>query len=136
MRHIPRVRRLRSRILEVAGTLSLAACFNLGDVNQGLSVLAIVGGNNQTIAVGSTDAQPLSVRALDAGAVAIEGVRVSWTVSSGGGSVSDVTLLTDAQGLASVTYRPGTSTGPVVVKATAEGLTVTFNLTVVAAGTT
>jgi len=59
-------------------------------------------GDNQTDTVRATLAAPLRVRVLRGGAPAA-GIGVTWSVEAAGGSVSAVTTITDAEGIASVT---------------------------------
>ena len=66
----------------------------------------------------------------------MEGVTVDWDVPGNGGALSATTTVTDDTGTASVTYTPPSAPGTVQIRATAEGLTVTFNLTIIAAPAT
>jgi len=121
------------RSLAAAALLFLGGCLSIDQAPSGIAVLLIVSGNNQTIAPGSTNASPLVVRALDAGAAPLPGSTVTWSVSQGSGSVSAATTLTDDAGQASVNFTPGSATGTSQVKATSEGLTVTFTINIAAA---
>jgi hypothetical protein len=54
---------------------------------------------------------PLSVKVTGASGEAVPGVTVLWTVSSGGGSVSPASSVTDASGVATTTWTMGPSSG-------------------------
>lgn len=70
-----------------------------------------VAGDNQSAAAGSALAQPLVVR-LEPRAV---GIPVDWRVLSGGGSLSEVATLTDANGEARARWTLGLQPGPQTV---------------------
>ena len=120
-----------------AVALTLASgCLSIEQDDGGLAILTIISGNSQTLVAGSTaSSQPLVVRAIDNGAVPLEGITVNWSITSGGGTLSSSTSATDGSGNASVTYKPGATAGTAQIKATAEGLSVTFTQTISAAGT-
>lgn len=126
-------RRFAPRALAIAALVLVGGCLSIEQSADELAVLLIVSGNNQNVPIGSTTAAPLVVRALDNSAAPLPGATVTWTVAQGSGSVSAATTITDDSGQASVTFAPGTTTGTTTVKASSEGLTVTFTLEVVAA---
>jgi len=126
-------RRFAPRAFAMAALLFFAGCLSVDQSADGLAALSIVSGNNQNVPLGSTNAAPLVVRALDNSAAPLPGATITWAVSQGSGTVSAATTLTDEAGQASVTFNPGSTTGTTTVKATAEGLSVTFTLQVVAA---
>lgn len=111
--------------------IGLVGCLNV-DIQNGLTILVIVGGNNQTIAVNATAIDPLAVRTYDANAVPLGGVVVTWAIISGGGTLSTTSTTTDASGKASITYAPA-APGVVTITAKSADLTVLFSETVVAA---
>jgi len=84
-------------------------------------VLAIVAGDGQTITAGKALASPLTVMLTGGDGTPRAGVKVSWTVVSGGGSVDPGEQLTDSHGLASTTWTLGQGTGPQTVSARAIG---------------
>jgi hypothetical protein len=85
------------------------------------------------VQVGANSAAPLVVRAYDENASGIPDVDIDWSVLNNGGSVSAGATTTDDTGTAQVSYTAPSTPGNVQVTATTEGLTVTFNLTIVAA---
>lgn len=64
------------------------------------SRIEVVSGANQSASVGATLPQPLVVRVLDAGGRGVASQTVTWTVGSGGGTLSASQSVTDADGLA------------------------------------
>ncbi|WP_416233384.1 N,N-dimethylformamidase beta subunit family domain-containing protein [Anabaena sp. UHCC 0399] len=84
-----------------------------------------VSGDNQFGATGVTLANPLVVRVLNAQNNPQPGVTVEFAITSGGGSLSSTSVVTDGSGYASTFLTLGTvPTGPagVVVTATAAGI--------------
>ncbi len=75
---------------------------------------------------------PLVARILDASGKPIQSVDVSWSVTSGNGSVSPATAKTDASGVASAVWTLGTVAGEQQVTATAGAVRFAFRATAVA----
>jgi hypothetical protein len=84
-------------------------------------VFAIVAGDGQTITAGKALTSPLTVMLTGGDGSPRSGIKVSWTVVSGGGSVDPTEQLTDSHGLASTTWTLGQATGPQTVLASAVG---------------
>jgi hypothetical protein len=94
------------------------------------AALALAGGAGQSGVVGSALADSLVVKVTDAKGGAVSGTAVAWAIRSGGGSLSAVSALTDAAGLARVAWTLGTAAGASEVTATVSGLApVTFTAT-------
>jgi hypothetical protein len=111
-------------------------CLSIDQVEDGVAILTIISGNGQTLTAGSqTSSAPLVVRTIDNSALPVEGVTVNWSITQGGGTISAGSSTTDDSGNASVTYKPGATAGTALIKATAEGLSVSFTQTITAAGT-
>jgi|SRR5687767_1022812 len=121
------------RMAAAATLLALASCLDINDLPEGLSVLTIIAGNNQNIPAGSNASSLLIVRALDQTGTPMAGVVVNWTIVQGGGTLGAPTSVTDITGEAAVTYAAPATTGTVFVRALAQDLSVTFNLTIVEA---
>lgn len=79
-------------------------------------------GNGQTGAVGSPLGQALQVKVTDAFGNAKSGVTVTFAVTSGGGSLSAPTAITDANGVGSVQWTLGPVAGTQTVSATVTGV--------------
>lgn len=90
-----------------------------------------IGGDPQDAAViGTAFGQPLVLQVNDASGKPVQGVVVTFAVSSGSATLGSPSTTTNAQGQASTTVNAGSTPGPIVVTATvAGGFTQTFNLT-------
>ena len=132
---MPRVFRRSSsrhlRFVSLLGLLALPAC-SLNVEQQGLSVLVIVSGDQQNVQPGGV-ALPLTVRAYTGEAHSIPDLQVKWNIASGGGSLSATTTTTDDTGATTVVYTAGNTIGTSIITASAEGISVTFHVNVVAA---
>jgi hypothetical protein len=61
----------------------------------------------------------------------LQNVTVTWTIASGGGTLSATSTVTDENGIAAVSYTTGTTAGPVVIEARVSGVPpLSFNITV------
>ena len=123
-------KRLRPRIIGAAALMSFAGCLSVDAPFDGVALLTIISGNEQNVNVNTAAAQPLVVRAYDNAAQPMVGVNVDWTVATGG-TISASTSTTDATGSTQVNFTAGANAGPVQVRATADGLTVTFTMQVI-----
>lgn len=98
-----------------------AVLFRLEATTAPASQLRVSSGNNQTGTVGAAVA-PIVVFVSDAVNNPKQGVPVTFAVASGGGSLSTTTVVSGADGLASVTWTLGTTAGAQAVVATSPGL--------------
>jgi hypothetical protein len=92
-------------------------------------------GSGQTGTVSSALATPLVVMTSGADEGPVGGVSVTFTVTSGGGSVASTTVVTNSSGLAQTTWTLGSTAGAQTVTATAgtlSGSPVTFTATATA----
>lgn len=85
--------------------------------------LVTVSGNGQSATVGSVLPAPLVVRVQDASSNPIAGVTVIFAVTSGGGSVAPLSVVTGVDGQASATATLGTIAGSNTFTASATGVT-------------
>lgn len=104
-------------------------------VGPGATLTAVSGGG-QTSPVFTPFAQPLVVEVRQNG-VPVQGAEVQWTTSSSTGSFGDadqatVTTTTDAQGRASVSWKPGSQAGTQTATAKLMDAAVNFTGTVTA----
>jgi hypothetical protein len=115
---------LRARISGSGGLVSSVTFSATATVGQATQ-LVLNAGNNQSRVSGQALTTAPSVVVRDAFGNPVAGVPVSFAVVSGGGTVSPATsVLTDAQGVASVSsWVLGSSAGVNTLSATAEGLT-------------
>jgi hypothetical protein len=84
--------------------------------------LVRVSGNNQTGRPGQELDEPLVVRLIDSQGNGIPNRAVSWVIGAGGGTVSSVTTMTDANGEASVRWTLGPETGTNTLNAVVSGI--------------
>ena len=93
------------------------------------ATVSIISGDNQTGVTGEALANPFVVEIHNQNSDLMEGVTVTFAVSAGGGSLSDTSVKTDANGLAQSTLNLGSSASTNTVEASVEGLsqTVVFN---------
>ena len=102
------------------------------------SVLVEVDGDEQTGPVNSALADSLVVKTTDALGNPVAGVEVTWSVS-GGGSITPVTVITGANGLAAAERVLGPAAGPQSAQASVDlftGSPVTFTHTAIPANPT
>jgi adhesin/invasin len=118
-----------------ASTGSATASFG-GTVTPGpAALIERVQGEGQVAPQGTTLPVAPQVRLADAHGNAIAGAAVTFSVGSGGGSVTGASTTTDASGLASVgSWTLGSATGTNTLVATAGALSVTFTATARASG--
>jgi hypothetical protein len=97
--------------------------------------VAIVSGDNQTVAANQPAQAPLTVRATDSSGKALAGILVSFAVVQGSANLAaPAQVLTDAAGLASGNVTIGPGAEPVAVTATALGARTSFSITVPGSG--
>jgi subtilisin family serine protease len=95
-------------------TVNLAAT---GNLTAG-STLTVSSGNNQTGVAGQALAAAVSVRVQTATAHSVSNVPVAWNVQAGGGSVAQLSTLTNVSGIASVSWTLGAGSASQTVSAT------------------
>ena len=85
-------------------------------------------GSNQEVAPNAQVAKPLTVTVRDQDGDPMENVRVVWTIKSGAGTLSAAETTTNDDGVASVMYTAGASTGStsIIAEAPLVGAAVTF----------
>jgi hypothetical protein len=112
-------------------TLVAASGCTLNTDVSGPASLIMVSGDPQTQPPNTTFPTPLAVLVVTQFGEPLQNVTVTWTITSGGGTLSAPSTLTEASGIASVTYTSGETTGPVVIEARVIGVPpLTFRLAV------
>jgi hypothetical protein len=92
--------------------------------------LSISAGDDQTATAGTAVAIPPAITVANAAGTPLQGVAVSFSVTTGGGSVTGANATTDDQGVAAVeSWTLGTAVGANELTAVASGLSVTFSAT-------
>jgi hypothetical protein len=135
LRELPVSRRLERFVLPFMAAI-LAACAG-GDLSAPKvgepARVTVVSGTAQNVQAGQQLPAPLVVQVTDASDRSVSETPVSFTISSGGGKLSQALDTTDASGNASVTWTVGTSAGTGQVQARAQlvvapaGFDVTIN---------
>uniref|UniRef100_UPI003593F311 MBG domain-containing protein n=1 Tax=Aquiflexum sp. TaxID=1872584 RepID=UPI003593F311 len=108
-------------------------------VSAPATTMSINGGDNQSTTAGSEVSIVPSVLVTDANSNPVSGVSVTFTVASGGGSITGGTATSDASGIATVgSWTLGSTAGMNTLTASSTGLTgspLTFTSTGVGAAT-
>ena len=114
----------------VVGVPTVRFTITVGDLADDIE---IVSGNNQRGDPGTELADPLVVEVLDEDGDVVSGVAVTFSVTDGGGSLSDTSVDTNSRGRAQTTLTLGDSPGRNTVRASVSGVStrVTFTATAV-----
>ena len=95
-----------------------------------VTTITMTSGSPQTVARNAAS-QPLTVTVQDQNGDPIAGRTVNWTVATGGGTLTSTSSVTNAQGVATMTFTAGATAGASTVTASVGTLApVTFNITV------
>lgn len=105
-----------------AGITPVQANFTATALPANASGIAMVSGNDQSGTINTALASPLVVQVTDFVGNPIPGVSIVWTAETGGGSVSEATTITGADGRTSVIRILGSVAGEQTTSATATGL--------------
>ena len=116
------IQELRARTIQGGSGTPLDVPFTATALAGTGSVLVGVRGDDQTGPVNSALADSLVVKATDAVGNPVADVEVTWSVT-GGGSISPVTVVTDADGLAAAERVLGAASGAQSARATVDGFT-------------
>jgi Tol biopolymer transport system component len=114
----------------IAGTVTFTATGTAGSAGA----ITIVAGNAQTAVAGSDVTTAPSVKVTDANGNTVAGATVTFSVASGGGSVTGATATSNASGIATVgSWKLGTAAGTNTLTASSGTLpAVTFTATGIA----
>lgn len=104
-----------------SGTLTAATATATATPAPAASI-TIASGDYQAGAAGATLGQPLGVRVLNRFGAPVAGVTIQWAKVSGGGSLDAATSTSGTDGVATVTYRAGTTPGTENVRAVLPGV--------------
>ena len=122
--------RLEARVV---GTNELLGAFSATAVAGPAAQIAAAAGDGQTAAHGTQVSVPPAVRVTDQYGNPASGITVTFSVASGGGSITGTTASPDGNGIATVgSWTLGPTPGPNTLTATAQGLSgspVTFTAT-------
>lgn len=120
LRYTPLSRPLRLACISATLVAALAGCGSGTEVPPAAS-LSRTAGDQQEGTINTALSLPLAVRARGTDGSPITGVTVTWTVTSGNGSVTPATSITDAEGTATTVWTLGPIPGQQSVTATIEG---------------
>ena len=109
------------RVIKPEAEVEVRAGFTLVALAASANGLALVSGNGQEGVAGTTLPAPLMVQVTDAFGNPIGGVPITWT-AEGGGSVSETSTTTDAEGRSSVLRTLGPASGTQTTQAASEDL--------------
>lgn len=120
---------IRNAVFLVALVGAIGCTLNTDVLGPALLIKA--GGDEQTGPTNTLFPAELAVVVGNQFGEPIEGATVTWTIVSGGGTLSATSVQTDVNGRAGVTYTSGGTTGSVVINARVSGVpALTFTLTV------
>ena len=125
------LQQLRARATGGAAPADLSVAINATASASAAAAIEAVSGGGQSATAGSTLPDSLIVRVVDAAQNPVAGIAVAWTVT-GGGTVSEASTVTGANGRAGVRRTLGATAGPQTTVATVNGLAgspVTFSAT-------
>ena len=125
------MQQLQARATGGAAPPDLSVALNATAAASAATDIAAVSGGSQSATAGSTLPDSLIVVVTDAAGNPVAGIVVAWTLT-GGGSVSEASTVTGADGRSGVRRTLGTAAGPQTTVATVAGLTgspVTFAAT-------
>ena len=100
---------------------AIAGC-SLNTEVTGVGQVSTYAGDNQSAPVNTLLPQPLQVMVVSQLGEPMENVEVNWSIAQGGGSLSSNVTLTDANGIASVNYTTGPTSGHAVIVAQVNGV--------------
>ena len=93
------------------------------------NTLVKLSGDGQSGAIATRLTDSVAVRVQNSQGAGVAGVTVTWAVTSGGGTVSPASGLTNSNGVVRAAWTMGPATGPAMLKATAGTSEVSFNAT-------
>lgn len=109
--------------------------FNATAITRSPTSIVVFAGNNQTVPPGIQVPTPPAVRLTDIEGAPVPGVAVAFVVSSGGGTITGATPVTDANGVATIEgWILGPVSGPNSLSALGAGLSVSINATAAVPG--
>ena len=115
-----------ARRLSVVTTVALAACSSESTSPARTAASVSAASSVSRATVGRAAPSPFQVRVTDDAGAPVAGTAVTWAIAAGGGSLSAASATTDADGVASTIWTPGTAAGEGALTATAAGMTARF----------
>ena len=106
-RIVPRLRFAGTALALIALPLALVGCKKTTSAPVIVSGFTIVQGNNQVAQAGVVLPTPVVLRVIDANGDAVPNITVVFAISTGGGTVSPSSIITDANGEVAVKWTLG-----------------------------
>lgn len=123
-------RALRGLLFAAASIGSVTDC-SLEVATNTPSTMVKESGDTQTAAANTQLPVPFTILVVNQFGEILSNVPVSWTITSGGGSLSETSNTTNESGLASVTYTTGPTPGTATIDAKVHGIPpLTFTVTI------
>ena len=119
--------------IRITATVTGVASRAVFNVTAGAAPASVtkVSGDNQSGSPGSALANPFVVEVKDEDGEVVEGIRVAFSVTAGGGSLSETSATADEDGLAETTLTLGSQVGINSVQASVSGVdSVTFSTSI------
>lgn len=111
-------------------TLVAASACSLSTDVSGPAAIVRFSGDQQSAPTNTPLAAPLAVIVVTQFGERLRNVTVTWSIVSGGGTLSATSTPTDDSGIAEVNYTTGATAGLVVIHARVQGLPpLAFNIT-------
>ncbi len=128
--------KLAFQVTDVSG--ATGACTSITSDTGTLTVIAaptsavvpVGSSNNQVVPPNTPVPQPLTARLVDSRGAPVAGAPVTWTVSPGGGTLTNPAPVSDAQGLVQAGFTTGAGEQSATVTVRATGTSATFEFTV------
>jgi hypothetical protein len=117
----------------VLALIGAGGCTLNTDVSVGpAGLIKVPEGDGQSAAISTALPLPLSVIVVNQFGERLNTTTVTWTIMSGGGTLSAPTTVTDETGTASVNYTTGPTAGQALIRASVVNgsLLVTFSVTI------
>jgi hypothetical protein len=104
-----------------SGTLTVGTATETATQAPAASV-TVSGGNFQSVTPAAALPQPLAAKVVDRFGSPVSGATVQWSIASGSGTLGATSSTTNAAGVATVTYKVGTTVGVETVRASLAGV--------------
>jgi len=118
----------RGTALIIAQTLTGQADTADVSITPTPSAVVLVSGGAQQVRVGSVFPQPIRVRVNAVDGLPVSGVPIDFSVTAGGGSVTPLSAVTDANGEATATWTAGSTVGAATLRASIASNTIGVNV--------
>jgi len=127
----PRFSRAMRGLLFAAATIGSVGDCSLEVGTNIPSTMIKESGDTQTAAINTQLPVPFTILVVNQNGEILSNVPVTWTITSGGGSLSETSNKTNESGLSSVTYTTGATSGTATIDVKVHGIPpLTFTVTI------